>query len=382
MSDVFMTPNEVTQDMLDDYKAITGVELQITDLGREEVVKIRNYALQFSAARAEMQRISDDTWPQSATVEGRERHLRARQLDPRFQPQKSNGVATFEILAVPVEIPLGTRFTKDLDGKIYQTTTAFSTSDPGLIGTINLNAESVNTGQDKNIEADSGVAFSLATAVDNVASAVVSATQFRDGRNIETPEEMLDRIETFDRRRDTGGNLVAYERFAREASAQVTSSKGIDEPRGPNTVDVVITSGTTDIRQAVENGEAITRLPSAALVAEVQAYVEDQNPVTDDVDIISPTETSFDITFKFEMINESLRSATETEIRKEIEIFIYNARPTEVIEPTELERLIDSRVGHLIRARRVENFSGATPGFTVPNSELLVPGTLTLTDFS
>lgn len=382
MSDIFKSPDQISQEMLDDFKAITGIELKITDLGREEVIKIRTYAVQLSAIRAELQRIEDDIFPQSATDEGLERHLAARGLDSRLQPQRSSGVVQFTITAVPVDIPIGTIFSKDLDGKLYRTTSAFSTSDPGAIGTLALNAESVDTGQAQNIEADSGVAFTLETSVTNVEDAVTSTTQFRDGRDLETGAEMLERIQTFDRRRDTGGNLTAYERFAREASPQVVTAKAIDEPRGPGTVDVVITSGTTDIRQAVENGEAVTRLPSASLVAEVQAYVQEQNPVTDDVDIIAPTEDSFDVTVKFELYDETLRTATQAEIAKEVRIFILEALPTEELQPTELERLIDSRVGHLLRARRVENFDTPGPEFIVPEDKLLVEGTITFTDFS
>lgn len=382
MDDIFLTPDQIAQQMLDDYKAITGIELSINDLGREEVVKIRNYSVAFSMERAELQRIEDNIFPQSSTTEGLIAHLAARQLPARASAQRANGLATFVITAVPVDIPLGTVFKKDLDGKLYRTTEAFLTSDPAAIGNKILNAESVDTGQAQNIEADDGVTFKLASPIPNVDDAVESASQFRDGRDQETPEEMLERIQTHDRRRDTGGNLVAYERFAREASAQVVTAKALDEPRGPGTVDVVITSGTTDIRQAVENGEAITRLPSTALVNEVQAYVEQQNPTTDDVEVIAPTEEAFDVTYTYDLYDESLRPSVDADVRKEIDIYIYTATPNQVLHPTELERLIDARVGHLIKARRASNFDGGNVAYTVPNDKILSRGTITTQAFA
>jgi len=370
MAEFFKTPEEISALMLADFKTITGIELSTNDLGREEVIKIRTYAVMHSAELADLQRISDDTYPQSASDEGLERHLASRQLPARAADQRSNGTLQFTVNAVPVDIPAFTVVKKDLDGKLYRTTVGFSTSDPGAIGTVAIAAESVEKGQKQNIESDSGVAFTLDTPVVNVDNALINIAQFRDGRNQETGPEMLERIETHDRRQNTGGNLVAYEAFARAADPSVTRATALDEPRGTGTVDLIIQSGTTDIRQAIENGEAVTRLPSAALIVIVQDFVETQNPVTDDLLTKAPTESTFDVTFTFEMFNESLRTITEPEIIKEIEIFILSALPNEIIHPTELERLIDQRVGHLIRARRVSDFSGS-PSFQVPEDELI-----------
>ena len=382
MPDIFKTPSQITQELLDEYKDITAIELSPNDLGREEVIKFRSLSVVISGLRAELQRIEDDTFPQSASEQALERHLAARLLAARAAPQRSNGVCTFEVTAVPVSIPAQTVFARDLDGKLFRTIEAFSSSSSDAIGNVNLQCESVDVGQATNIEVESGVQFTLSSSVPNVAAAVLSATQFRDGRDQESPSEMLSRIQTFDRRRDTGGNLVAYERFAREASSQVVTAKAIDEPRGPNTVDVVITSGTSNIRQAVENGEAITRLPSSALVSTVQDYVREMCPTTDDAEVVMPTESEFDITVSYELYDESLRAAVDVEIKKEVEIYIYSAKAGDTLYPTELERLIDARVGHLIRSRRVADFGESSLTFTVPNGEILIPGTTTIQGFS
>ena len=42
------------------------------------------------------------------------------------------------------------------------------------------------------------------------------------------------------------------------------------------------------------------------------------------------------------------------------------------------ERRIDRRIGHLIKARRVDDLSVGGPTYTVPASKLLAPGTITM----
>ena len=233
MADIFESPDEITQQMLDDFKSITGIELTLNDLGREELIKFKTFALPISAITAKMQQTEDNFFPQSAIDEALVRHLKARLLADRAQPQRSNGVLQFTVEIANLPLPIGTKVTKDLDGKVYQTTVAIT---PTAVGVVNVNAESVATGQDQNIEVDAGVQFTMVTPVTGFNAAVINNAQFRDGRNLETAAEMLTRIQTHDRRTDTGGNLAAYERFAREASAQVVSAKALDEPRGPGTV--------------------------------------------------------------------------------------------------------------------------------------------------
>jgi len=373
MSDIYQSPDEVTQDFLDGYKQITGIELSINDIGREEVIRFKSYALVISSSLAKSQQIEDNFFPASSTEEGLIKHLAARQLPGQAQPARSNGVLQFTANTANKVLPIGTKVKKLLDGKIYQTTVEVTPLAPG---TVNVNAESVDTGQDQNIEVENGVQFELVAAVDGFDAAVISNSHFRDGRDLETPAEMLERIQTHDQRTDTAGNLVAYERFAKEASPQVVTARALKEPRGPSTVDLIITSGTTNIEDAVNNDEPVTRLPSAALVAEVDASVKTKNPTTDDLETNAPTEEDFDVTITYDLADETLRTLVDSEIDKETKIFILEALPKDVLHPTELERRIDARVGFLITARRVSDFTGAV-SFTVPDDKLEFPGVIT-----
>ena len=51
---------------------------------------------------------------------------------------------------------------EDFDVTFYS---ANVTADPGAVGTVNIASESVETGQEQNIEADTGVAFTLDVSI-------------------------------------------------------------------------------------------------------------------------------------------------------------------------------------------------------------------------
>lgn len=375
MSNLFQTPDEIAQKMLDDYKAITGIQLSLSDLNNEVVIKAKTYAGSLSMQRAKIRQTFDNIFPASSDEPSLELHLAARQLPARAAASQSNGKIKFTGVD-GTAIGTGVQVKFDLDGRIYVTIESGSIGDV-TTGELELTCQSLLTGQNQNIDA-LAQPFSLVGSIPGVDAECENTTQFRDGRDKETAAEMLARIQTHDRDDDTGGNIAAYERWAKEASNEVVTATAIKNARGINTVDTVITSGTTDIEAAVNNGESITRLPSNDLINTVQAYILSKNPVTDDHQTIAPTEETFDIEINYELYDETLRGAVDAAIEKLAKIFIYKARSAQVLYPTTLERTIDEQLGHLIVDRRVENLSNSGPTFTVPSNKLLVPGSITL----
>jgi len=370
---VFKTTATVLQEMLDDFEDITGIKLSATDFGREEVIKMFPLAGGISALRAELQRVFNDFFPGSATEEGLIRHLEQRQLPDRFQPLESAGTIT-HTGAEGTIILTGFLITRDLDGKVY---VAQEDKTIPVSGTIDVAYKSQLKGQSENIDTFPEP-FTANSSLPGLDDAAVSSTAFADGRNLETPAEMLIRIEDFDLNEDTGGNLRAYENFARRASPAVTGATAVKEPRGPSTVDLIITSGTTDIRQAIEDGDAVLRIPSAGLITIVDDFVKLLNPTTDDLDTVAPVETDFDVSVDYSLIDESLRPSVDVEITREVQIFVFEGESGEILHPTILERLIDARVGHLIDERRVANFDGGVPFKQIPFGEIFKPDVITL----
>lgn len=370
----FKTPKAVAEQMLSDYKSLTGISLKVTDLGREEVIKILTYATAISAFRADLQRTWDDKFPRSATEEALEEHLIARGLPERIQPQMSSG--TIRITGSDdTTVDVGYQVRRKSNGAVYEAI------ESGVVGSdttgqVDVPFRSLATGVDQNIDF-TGEEFEALVSVAGLDSAATNSTEFLSGRDLETPEEMLERIETHDQAEETGGNIAQYESWARAASPKVVRAKGIKRNRGPGTVDVVIISGTTNIEGALRAGESVIRLPAEDVLAAVQVYIEALNPTTDDFEAVAPTEESQDVEVKYDLVDESLRPLVDLEIILQAKLFIYSALSGETIHPTDLERIIDAKVGHLIKERRVSNFDGSTPYLTVGNTKLLIPGTIT-----
>lgn len=369
----FKTQPEIEAELLADFKSITGIDLSPDDVSREEVIKIKTYSGALSHFYARLQRVEDDFYPESASTEGLIKHLAAKGLQTQIAAQPSSGTIRLTGTAGTV-IPAGTQVKYSLNGAVYVSQASATLDGTGQALVL---FKSLSAGQAYNI-AQLSQSFSLVTPIVNVDNACTNTTQFTNGRDLETPAEMLARIQEHDRNDDTGGNLVAYERFAKAASPLVVTATPQKNPRGPGTVNTVITSGTTDIEGAVRAGVPVTRLPSSDLLAAVQAYIIAENPTTDDHQTVGPTEAPFDVTVTYALYDETLRDTTDVEIQKVAKIYIYEAVPAQVLNPTDLERRIDQSIGHLISFRRVSNFGGASPRYTVPGSTILVPGTITL----
>jgi uncharacterized phage protein gp47/JayE len=378
MANYFKQTSDIVQEMCDDFQAITGTTLDKNDVTDERVAKFYPFAGALSTFYAKLQQVYDNIFPASSDEESLRRDLAARQLADQKQPQSSNGKIKITGTNGTV-VPAGSQIKRLLDGAIY-VTQASATIGSVVSGYVEVTVESAETGADKNLD-QLNQPFTLISTISGADQDCVNTTQLLDGRDLETADEMLVRIQIHDRDENSGGNLAAYEAWARESNAEVVTAKAIKQPRGPSTVDVVITSGTTDIAAAVNNDEAVTRLPSNDLIAAVQTYIEGLNPVTDDVLVLGPTEQSFNVTMTYKLYNDSPanRSSAEQQLLKIIKIFIYSAQSQQTISPTDLERSIDTFMADLLKERTVANFDGLVAAYTVPDDAILSPGTITIT---
>lgn len=365
------TTTEILEEMLVDLKELTGVELTPNDLHRDEVVSLYPIAGALSAIESKIDMVNDNFHPGTADEDGLEKHLDSHQLPKRRLPQKSQGRISLTGTDLTT-VPRDTLVRRKLNGHIF-----ISIQD-GIIasGSVTNTFESLQSGQEFNIDSI-GEEFELVNAIPGVDASCLSTTPFLNGRDLETPGEMLQRIQDKIRRTDTGGNLPAYERFAKEASPLVVTATAIKHPRGVSTVDTVITSGTTDIDKAVDEDQPVLRIPSPELIAVVQQYVDIKKPTTDDHETVSPSVEEFDTNIILAVHDESLRPRVEAEITKIWKKFVYKVKPQQRIYPTDLEKLIDAKLGHLIKFRRVEDFT-EDHYYDAPPSSVLNPNTLTM----
>lgn len=375
MADIFRATKTIVQEMCDDWKSITGITLTPDQTDNTIVVKFYSIAGAISSFYSEAQRTLNDIFPASASDEALIKHLSTRSLPTQILPQPSHGQIQFTFTGA-ASISLGTQVKRKSDGALFKAIQADSRS---TAGTLTLFFESLETGNLQN-QADINQPFELATPLANVNTACVNTSSFLDGRDLETSAEMLTRIITHDQDDNTGGNAAAYETWAQASSNEVVTAKCLRLVRGPDTVDVIITSGTTDIESTVDAGQTVSRLPSAALILTVQAYIENLNPVTDDVLVKAPTELSFNATIRFSLFDESVanRAYVGDLITKVAKTYIYQARPQDILSPTDLERAIDRKIGDSIKERSVDNFAAAVSKYVVPSANILSPGTITL----
>jgi hypothetical protein len=367
------TTLEVVTDMLIDFKEITGIELSASDLNRDEVISLYPFAGVISALESKIEQVEDNFHPSTSDESGLIKHLASNELPDQIQPQKSQGRIKHTGVDGTI-VSVGNTVKRKLDGKI------FVCIQDGIIsgGQVTCSYESLTTGQENNIDS-LNVELAQVNAIAGVDNSCFSTTRFLNGRDLETPGEMLQRIQDKVRRVDTGGNLAAYERMAKEASPLVVTATAVKHPRGVSTVNTIITSGTTDIDTAVNSGQDVTRSPSSDLLTAVQAYILSKCPTTDDHLTLGPAELNFNSTLILALYDESLRSTVSAAITKIWKIFVYKAKPNQRIYPTDIEKLIDASLGHLIKFRRIQDFT-VDHYYDVPSNSVLVPVTLTISN--
>lgn len=375
MANTFRATRDIVQDMCDDYKSITGITLSPNQIDDSNVIKFYTFAGSMSSMYSELQRTTNDIFPTTATTEGLIKHLATRSLPSQIQPQKSHGQIQFNGV-VGSFIAIGVQVKRASDAAIFQTIQSGVIDSTGF---LSLFIESISTGNTQNLDSLSNP-FTLISPVTGVIAACSNSTKFFDGRDLETDAQMLARIIAHDQDDNSGGNAIAYQNYAQESSNEVVTAKTIRNPRGPDTVDTYITSGTTDIQGAVESGAPVTRLPSTALIAQVQDYITKLNPITDDHLTKAPVELAFSVTFRFKLYTETIanRSFISDIVTKIIKTYIYQARPQDLLSPSAIERLVDQRVGDQIAERNCDNLGGASTYYTVPNTNILTPGTITI----
>lgn len=380
MATVFKATRDIVQEMCDDFKNITGVTLTPDQIDDSNVIKFWTYAGAISSFYSTAQQVINNFFPASADADSLRKHLATRNLTDQILAQKSHGQLQFISSTVGTDIPVGTQVKRLSNGLLYQ-----SIQD-GVIdstGKATIFFESIDAGNVTNISA-SGEPFQLVQPITGITPSCLSTTKFLDGRDLETNAEMVARIQAHDQDENSGGNIVAYQDWAKVASSEVVTAKGIKNPRGAGTVDVVITSGTSDIASAVRNGQTVVRQPSSVLIAKVLAYILQMNPVTDDVQVYGPTEVSLNIAFAYSLHTETTanRAYVNGIITQTIQIYLYSARPLDVLKPSEIERAVDLAIGDQISERRCGNLAGTQSYYQIAANNVVSPGTITLSQIT
>lgn len=290
----FKSATEVAEEYLLEVKTIKP-DVNVDQEDSDWWIRSRIVGGTVSGVYADQDLIANDAFPQRARQDAVERFL-----DLYFQgtfiqatPAQGNVIVTGDPDAT---IPAGMEFLYSPNGNTYQvveTTTLPSATGGSVTGKAFVT--SVATGQSQNLRAFAALVVSSPPA--GIQSAAqVDEDGLADARDTETLQQARERILLRIRQPLSVGRESDYIQYAIEADPAVVSASVRRYPFGLGTVGVYITSGTTDIDAAVDNGDDITIIPSDALVDTVQAYLEINKPVTDCVTVFKPAELPIDVT--------------------------------------------------------------------------------------
>ncbi len=294
---------------------------------------------------------------------------------------------------------------------ILYTNTAAGTIPVG--GTLTLNVQALVSGQVGNILApDTLQIVSPPTGVSQVAQLTVNMA---DGADLETDDSYRARLISREQQPPAGGNETDYPNFAFAADPSVRSAFIRRFGRGLGTVDVYITTGTTDIDTAVTQGVSIVRIPSSAVLAEVQAYYNSHVPLTDCPAVYAPTEIMVNVSVNVNLaagltltsvpsdsVNNPLNLNVQQLVQREISRALYKFPVGGVVLPGQSTGLIiasyieenldvylsaekDTVTGLFIGKipilldRQILPLNGSSYNLPISENQLAAPGTLTVT---
>lgn len=394
----YKKPSEVAQQYLDHLKTLKP-EVNIAQQDSDWWVRSQVIGGVVSGIYADQRRIADDAFPQSARREALARHL-----DLYF----GSGFRTATQARGPVKVtgtpgstvPIGTQFQYDVNGNVYVAEeTVVLTGASGVVEVLSNAA-----GQSQNLL--EGTELTLPAPPAGIDStAVVFGAAIGDGRNEESNEEAAARILARVRQPLAGGKVSDYQQFAFDADPSVTSANILRFPFGFGTVGVVITAGTTDIDEALNNGEPIVLIPSDDLVERVQDYIETQNPLTDCATVIKPQELPVDVTVHVRFAQGDLNTVNSGQtltqgelVEREVKRALYKTPPggrqfgaSGFVVASEIEEVIDLNLSadpytegditQIIVDRQVEDLSATGPNLMILGTQVAVPGTISVVEF-
>ena len=202
-------------------------------------------------------------------------------------------------------IPAGTIYQR-VDSSEYELVSEVTAAGAGVeTGTI----RSSEIGFDYNLEI--GDTVSLQSAIANVEGDASVSGVLVEGEDAETDAAYRQRIVSRIQEPPSGGTVEDYKAFALSVSG-VSRAWIFPAYRGEGTVDVSFLELDGDLEV----------IPGAAKVAEVQAAIDAQKPVTANSNVFAPIENAIDFTISITPNTAAVRAAIESELK---DLFIREA---------------------------------------------------------
>jgi hypothetical protein len=286
---LFPTPSQIDLAYRQILKSIKP-SINTNDENSDFIIRGRAFTGVVSGLYGDQQKVNNDTWVFSSRPDALLNH--GADLNLPMQP------AT-EAECPDVQIP-GVNGTIVNPGDLtflYIPTNVLYTNISGgtvALGVIDLVVRCEIPGQIGNIAApDTLQVVSPPNGIGSVATLIQSMA---DGSDPESPDSYRQRLLSRKQNPPAGGDQADYISFAFAGDSSVRSAFLRRFGRGLGTVDIYITAGTTDVDTAITNGISIVRIPSSIVLANVQAYINSHDPLTDCAVVYAPTEQTYPVT--------------------------------------------------------------------------------------
>lgn len=292
----FPTPTQIQTDYFTILKAVKP-SLNTNDSNSDFVIRGKVFGGVASGLYGDQAKVRGDTWistqrPEALVIEGQDYGIPQQPATQALSPQ----VRVFGVNGTVIN-PGDITFLYVPTNVLYSNTTGGTVSG----GQLDVQMLCEIAGQIGNIqEPDVLTVVSPPTGITTSANVIQSAA---DGADIESTDSYRSRLLTRKQNAPAGGNETDYPQFAFAASPTVRSATIHRFGRGLGTVDVYITTGTTDIDSAITNGLSIVRIPSSGTIATVQAYYNTHVPLTDCPGVFAPSELGVPVTVNVLLAN-------------------------------------------------------------------------------
>jgi len=287
----FPTPDQIEAQYFQILKSIKP-SININDSNSDFVIRGKVLSGLSSGIYGDQQKVNNDTFVSSARPEA----LILKGLDLGISRQPATQAESVQVRISGVN---GTVISPGDLTLIYSATNILYINLTGGIiagGILDVVIRSQATGQIGNVIApDTLNLVSPPAGVSQVANLIQSLA---DGSDIETIDSLRARILSRQQQPPAGGNSTDYPNFAFEANTSVRSAFVRRFGRGLGTVDIYITTGTTDVDTAITNGLAINRIPSSIVLSAVQDFYNAHVPLTDCPRVYAPVEILENVSVK------------------------------------------------------------------------------------
>lgn len=359
----FPTPTQIFQRYQTILKGARP-DINVLDKSGEALIRGRVTSGLVSGIYADQRLVDNDTFIKDARIEALVRH--GTDANILQQPATAATTADFHVTGtIGTPIPAGTSVRYAPTGIIYGVAVASV-----IDGTGNAHISLAANSQGQITNVDVGETLTFVAPPPGIDPDGVLVLALADGSDPESVDSYRARLLENRQRQPAGGNEFDYPNFAFQASTAVRSALIRRFGRGLGTVDVYITTGTTDIDTAVTQGQAIIRVPSGGVIATVQAYYDANVPLTDCPRVFGPVEVDQDASMKVDLaagitlatvpadpINNPLNLNVGQLIQREMERAIYKApvggrvipgQPNGYVIASELEQAVDAMLSATI----------------------------------